>query len=149
MIWVACILPVLIVAAKVAIDYRQWLKKRNTVTGKSYTNHWLEWVIMAAASSPSVIIFGVKSSVDWMGSETLNLVAQFAIPAAMIAFFIWLFFDGLYNVFRGFGWWYTGSGESTAANTDKALRKLPLWLHIVIKVGGLAGAIILYTSNLK
>lgn len=149
MIWLAIILPCITVAAKVAIDYRQWLKKRNTVTSKSYTRHGLEWVIMAILCSPAIIIFGNRASVDWLGSETANLAAQYLIPAIMIALFIWLFFDGLYNKLRGFGWWYTGSGEKTAANTDKFLKGMPLWLHVAIKVGGLLAAVISYTLTVK
>ena len=76
--------------------------------------------------------------------EVLYTAAAFAIPAAMIALFIWLFFDGLYNKVRGFNWWFTGSNDPDDAKTDNFLQRLKLWQHVVIKIGGLALFVTLY-----
>lgn len=137
----AILIPILVLAAKLAYDYRQWLKHRNQVNTRSITNHSLEWVIMAAVCAYPVYWFTVHSSLPW------PLAALDS--AAMISLFIWLFFDGLYNKLRGFNWWFTGSGESTAANTDKFLKRLPVWLQAVVKVGGVVATAVIYIINYK
>lgn len=144
MIAIAIILPVLTVVIKVILNYKMWKK------GKP-VNHLIEWLIMAAVNIPAIIILGGMASVNWFEfegfwfkSEWLNQVIEYLIPSAMIAFFIWLFFDGVYNLKRGFYWWFTGGGGKGAAKTDNFLQTIPLWLHIVIKFGWLAGFIFLY-----
>jgi hypothetical protein len=62
----------------------------------------------------------------------------------MMAFFIWLFFDGLYNKIRGFNWWFTGSNDADDAKTDNFLQGLKLWQHVAIKVGGVVVTVTLY-----
>lgn len=64
------------------------------------------------------------------------------IPFA--GFLYWLLFDGLYNVFRGFGWWFTGSDDKDDANTDNFLQHLSKWQHITLKIAGLIGSLLLY-----
>ncbi len=142
MIAIAIIIPVIIVLIKVMLNYEDWTNVRPI-------NHPKEWRVMALCSLPAVVIFGIKSSLFLMPSqylilEVLYTAAAFAIPALMIAMFIWLFFDGFYNKVRGFNWWFTGSDDADDAGTDNFLQGLKLWQHVVIKVGGLALFITLY-----
>jgi len=129
MIWIAIILPIIVLVTKLVLNYRLWLKHKAV-------KHSKEWFIMAAGCIPSIIIFTMQSKLIWLAAGPLS--------ALMIAFFIWLFFDGLYNKLRGFGWWFTGSDDADDANTDNLLQQLPLWLHILLKVGGLALFITVY-----
>jgi hypothetical protein len=142
MIAIAIIIPFIIVAIKVMLNYEDFINVRPI-------NHSKEWRIMALCSLPAVVIFAIKSSLFLMPSEYLILkvlytAAAFAIPGLMIAFFIWLFFDGPYNKVRGFNWWFTGSNDPDDARTDNFLQQLKLWQHIVIKIGGLALFVTLY-----
>ncbi len=61
----------------------------------------------------------------------------------MCAIFIWVLFDGLYNLFRGYHWWYTGSVDADDATTDKLLRKYGTAAH-VIKYAAFVATIIFY-----
>lgn len=132
----AIILSIIILAVKVVYDYYTWLEKRNGINNKSITAHFKEWVLMAIASIPSIILLCKESGLDWYLSAPL--------AGLMIAFFIWLFFDGLYNKLRGFGWWYNGSDEEDDAGTDKFLKSIPTWLQGVLKIGGLVLFITIY-----
>lgn len=54
-------------------------------------------------------------------------------------------FDGFYNIFRGFGWFFTGSEDGAGdARTDNFFQAIPLWGNIVIKIGGSLVTIIFY-----
>jgi len=129
MIAIAIIIPIFLLIIKLVNDYRLWLDSKPV-------NHSKEWKILVACCIPSIILFTLKSNLDW----------YFAIPLSglMIAFFIWLFFDGIYNVLRGFNWWFTGSDDADDAKSDNFLQSLKLWQHIAIKIGGLALLITIY-----
>lgn len=127
--------PVIVGVVKILVNYKTWLRKRNLVNTKSMINHTKEWFIMAACSLPGIVILGANSNNFWIGA---------AVAAGMFASFLWIFFDGGFNVIRGFPFFYTGSGEKTAANTDKFLKRLKLWQHILLKFGLLALFITLY-----
>jgi len=129
MLTTAIILPIIIVAVKLLLNYQLWEK------GKP-VKHTKEWWIMAVGCVPSIVLFTKLSPVIWY------IVAP--VSAAMIAFFIWLFFDGLYNVIRKFNWWFPGSNDADDAKTDNFLQRLKLWQHVAIKVGGLILFITLY-----
>jgi hypothetical protein len=120
----------------VAIDLKQWYKKRNSINTKSIIDHTKEWLIMALLSAPSGVIFTFESKLIWWKASPLS--------SLMIMFFLWVFVDGFFNVFRKKNFFFTGSGESTGANTDKFLKHLPTWLQVIIKVGGMITFITLY-----
>ncbi len=132
MIWIAIAIPILCLVAKLVYDYRLWLRHKNV-------NHKKEWLIVALACVPSILIFTMESTLTW----------YFAAPVAgiMDAFFIWLFFDGIYNKLRGYGWWFTGSDDQDDATTDNILQRLKLWQHILIKTLPLAGSILFLISS--
>lgn len=132
MIYLAAAIPVIVIIVKLVLNIKAWHARKPV-------KHFIEWLIMAAACVPSIIIFTNESSLaTWLAA---------GVSAGMIAFFIWLFFDGFYNVLRGYGWFFTGSDDKDDAKTDDLLQRLPLWLHIVIKIGTLIALLTVYILN--
>lgn len=139
---------IFITAIKLTVDYNKWCDRKPI-------NHKLEWKIVVLASLIPAIYFGMANT--GFSSELQILLAikhiqfwfSFIASGPMMAFFIWFFFDGLYNKFRGYDWWFTGSDDPDDAKTDDFLQKLSLWQHVAIKVVGLAIGIILYILTLK
>lgn len=130
--WLIVVADLLIVPIlKVLFDIKQWRKKINNTSmpDKSIIRHGLEWMIVAVFSAPAIIILSMKLKMDWRLSALLSSV--------IVMLYLWLVIDAGFNKMRGFKFWYTGSGEKTAANTDKFLKQLPLWLHVLIKLVGL------------
>lgn len=127
--------PVIVGVVKIILNYKIMLKKRDMVLNKSMIQHVKEWFIMGAFCLPGIVILGANSNNFWVGA---------ALTAGMFCFFLWIFVDGGLNKMRGYDFFYTGSGEKTAANTDKFLKRLKLWQHIVLKFGLLALFITLY-----
>ncbi len=74
---------------------------------------------MAAASIPAIFFFTKASDLD--------LIFSIPISGLMIAFFIWLLFDGIYNLIRGFNWWFTGSDDADDAEADNFLQGLKMY----------------------
>jgi len=134
MITTAIIIVVLIMFVKLVYDYHLWLDKEPV-------NHRREWLMTAICSTPSIFVFTKESGLMWYYSIPLS--------AAMIALFIWLFFDGLYNVSRGYNYWFTGSNDPDDAKTDNFLQGLTLWQHITVKTVPLILLIFIYVLNLK
>jgi hypothetical protein len=130
-----------LITIKVAYDYRQWLKNRNKVLKKSMIAHAKEFVLMALCSSPSIYLFTKQSAFVWWFAALLS--------ACMCAWIIWNLFDGVFNIIRGFGWFFTGSGEDSAANTDKLLKHFKPWEIWAVKLIPLAFFIYHYFNNLK
>jgi hypothetical protein len=133
MLAIAIILPVIIVILKAFLNYHNWLHNKPV-------KHTKEWVIMALCSVPSVYGFTQASALPW----------YFAAPisALMVAWFIWLMFDGLYNILREYNWWFTGSDDADDAATDNFIQQLDLWQHVVVKIGGNAIFITTYILTL-
>jgi hypothetical protein len=110
------------IAAKLFYDYRLWLRKKPV-------NHSLEWVLMVLANSYPIYLFTEASTLHWIYGAILS--------GAMVAFFIWVVFDGLYNLVRGYHFFFTGTNDSNDAKMDNFLQSLSLWQHVAVKVGGL------------
>lgn len=67
---------------------------------------------------------------------------------AMVGINFMNLFDGLYNLFRGYGWFFTGSEDGAGdAITDNFFQSIPLWAHVLIKIGGSALTILLYKKH--
>lgn len=131
MILIAILIPIVTLIVKLVTNYKKWLHSPIIKV-----KHSKEWLIMAACNIPAIIIFTINSSLIWYWAALLS--------GLMIAFFIWLFFDGIYNLLRGYGIFFTGSDDKDDATTDNFLQAIPLWLHVFIKVGGLALFTLLY-----
>jgi len=134
MILIAIAIPVIVLVWKLYTNFQKWKKHIEP-------KHFKEWCIMAIACAPSILIFGHMLSLKWYYSYT--------IPAVFLCFFLWIFFDGLYNKMRNYGWWFTGSDDPEDAKTDNFLQSIPLWLHITIKLIGFLGGLVLYIYFLK
>lgn len=123
----------LVLAAKLAYDLRLWYNREIKATSKKTVIHWKEWIVMAAACSPS--IYYLKKFIH------LHWALATIIAGAMCALWLWSWFDGLYNKFRGFNWFYTGSVDKDDPSTDKFLRKVGIAGQIIIKYCGFATAV--------
>jgi len=134
MITIAIIIVLFITFVKLIYDYYLWLDNKPV-------NHRKEWLIVAISSTPSIFVFAKESDLIWCYSIPLS--------AVMIALFIWLFFDGLYNVLRGYNYWFTGSNDPDDAKMDNLLQGLKLWQHITVKTVPLILLIFIYVLNLK
>jgi len=129
MIWIAAISFVAVLAWDVLTDYRKWLKGHGVAHAKEA---WIRCLLLI----PAIVLFTIAHK----GNSWTSLLYS----VAMCFFVFWTLFDGLYNVLRGFGWWFTGSDDEEDADTDNFLQSIPKWLHILIKLGGCAGGIFLY-----
>lgn len=78
---------------------------------------------------------------------SFSLWGMIATTAAMF-FWYWTLFDGLYNICRGFEWFFAGSDDPDDAGTDNFLQWVgPTW-HRIIKVGGILLSTIGYLLTL-
>lgn len=120
MITAGVLLFIAVLAWDIVTDYHKWLK------GK-VVNHTKEWWLRAALLFPAVGSFAAALPIHWLKGCILS--------AAMIAFAWWLLFDGIYNLLRGFGWWFNGSKD--AANDgwlDSLLMQMEDWQEALLKI---------------
>ena len=129
MIAIGIIIPVLTLIVKLFDNYKKWLKHISP-------KHSKEWWIMVVVNIPSIVVFTMESKLIWYFAAPLS--------GAMIAFFLWLFFDGIYNLLRKYNFWFTGSDDKDDPKSDNFLQSIPVWLQAVIKIGGLALFLTLY-----
>ncbi len=118
---------VIILIVKLMYDYKLWLKHKPV-------NHLLEWLLMAAFSIPSIILFSNESS--------LPLFWAYPLSASMCAAFLWFFFNGLYNTIRGYNWWFTGNDGGSF--TDKILKIIGPFAQKILEVMLLLATITFY-----
>lgn len=136
MITVAIILLIVALAYKIIHDYKWWLKERHIYHKKE----WWRWLITAATCSPSIVLFTLSSPLIWYIALPLS--------CGMCAGFIWLFFDGIYNLLRRENFFYTGTDDKEDAVPDDFLQALPLWANILVKTIPLGILIYLYINTL-
>ena len=125
----AIILIIIIVILKLWYDIYKW-KQHIQI------KHTKEWFIVAGASLYSIYILG--------NHLTVPKLLGCSLSALLIAFFIWVFFNGLYNTTRGQNWWFLGDNTKYSSKIDKFLRKFPLWARQTIEIGLLIISITLY-----
>lgn len=126
---VAILLFVAVLIWDVITDYRKWLKSKAVDHKKE---SWLRIILLL----PSMIFFIIAHS--------QNTWWVFVDVWAMTGFVFWFLFDGIYNKLRGFNWWFTGSDDADDAGTDNFLQTIPHWLHVTIKVLGMAASVTIY-----
>lgn len=131
----------LVLAAKLWYDIRLWRRKEIEGISTKTVIHWKEWILMAAGAVPSIWNFAVHINLQWYYA--------WLIAGWCCAFYLWTMFDGLYNIFRGFVWSFTGSVDKDDSQTDKFLRRFPVWLQQAVKWVPFVGLIILFISNFK
>ena len=118
-----------VLAWDVASDYTKWLKHRAVIHGKEA---WVRAILLA----PSCYYMSTDLPLQWYWGLSISAFAE--------ASMWWLLFDGLYNVFRGYNWWFTGSVDPDDASTDTFLRKLKKWQHIALKFALIATSLAAY-----
>ena len=123
-----------VIALKLITNYRKWLRKRPV-------NHGLEWVVMAALSAYPIYVFTVKHSLPFYISGPLS--------AIMVMGFIWFWFDGLYNVIRGYNWWFTGTDDADDAKSDKLLKSMPFAAQAFVKFSALLLPTLIYVLTYR
>ena len=126
---VAIAIILILIAIKLMYDYRLWLKH-------IAVNHTIEWWIMVLCCVYSIYILSSHISLKWYLSIPLS--------AMIISDFIWFFFNGIYNILRGYGWWFTGSGGPNGSKTDAFLKTLKTWQQKVLEIVPLIILIIIY-----
>jgi hypothetical protein len=87
---------------------------------------------------PAALLFSWKQNKAWL---------VFTVSVFMIGSFYWLFFDGLYNSFRGFSWWFNGSVDPDDSLLDRILMKMEDWQEALLKIGLFASSIFLYIKS--
>ncbi len=133
---IAIVLLLIVLGAKVYGDVRLWMNERHIDHKKE---KW-RWWVLALSCSPSIVLFTLASDFFWYIAAPVS--------AAMCALFIWLMFDGLYNIARRENWWYTGTDDKEDAITDNFLQAMPLVIHILIKTVPLGLLIYFYIKGL-
>lgn len=134
MIITGVILFIVAIAIDLFTDYRLWLKHRDVAHQKGAA-------IRLAALAPCGVCFTIAH--PW------TLVPAAIITVAMIGCVYWLFFDGIYNKLRGFGWWFNGSPEGKTDDSlfDKFLRVLTDSAESFLKITGAAGCTLVYVLS--
>ena len=110
---------------------------RRWKAGKDIKHKW-QPVKRAAMLSPAIVLLTCASPAVW----------YFSLGAAllMVALAWWLLFDGIYNIRRGFNWWFNGSPEGKTDDSflDKILRRIPDRAEKWLKIGALVVTVFFY-----
>ena len=104
-------------------------------------NHALEWAIMAVLCAYSIYKFTVNHSLPFYTSGPLS--------AIMVMGFIWFWFDGLYNVIRGYNWGFTGTDDPDDAKSDKLLKSMPFAAQVFVKFSDLLLPTLIYVLTYR
>lgn len=115
-----------------ATDYQKWLQTRGVFHSKE---GWLRAGLLIPAGVCLMAFRDQQHVFQWW--VTIEIVF-------LLGSWYWLLFDGIYNILRGFIFWFTGSDDKDDAKTDNFLQSLPLWGHITVKLAGVAASTILY-----
>lgn len=135
------VIPIILFYAILGYKVRDNFEKWKIDTPVNHSKEWKWYAIILSLTSGAFLI--------WLSDAPL--VVSIPVSLLMIAFWFWFLFDGAYNLLRkGYaedeGWklakgqydfWYTGSNDKDDAVTDNFLQRLPLWAHILIKIGGI------------
>ena len=122
MLLVAILTSIIPLIGKLLVDYKKWLAQKPV-------NHIKEfWIVIMCYVLPGILW------IDWLDT---NRWYAYPVVILMIGFLFWFLFDGLYNILRGFGWWFTGSDDKGDAKTDDLIQGLKPWQHKALKIGGM------------
>jgi len=132
---VSTLLFLLILAAKLWYDIKQWKKKVPI-------NHKIEIIIVGIVCIPIAILMAKHSAANFV----------FALPLSVIvmACFWWPVFDIAYNLIRREKPFFTGSEDGKDdAKFDNFLQGLKLWQHVGIKALCLVLSLYIYLKILN
>lgn len=136
MIFFATIYFLIVTIGFILWDYRLWLKHKDV-------KHKTEWWVKAGLLTPAIAA---------LASNT-NLYPLLSVPlcSGILAFTFWFLFDGFYNLFRGFNFWFNGSPDLKQDDSlfDKFLRNLLPWQDAVVKLLPLSVMIYLYCKTIQ
>lgn len=116
---VGFILLALAIAFNVWYDYRLWLKEKRRPHKKG-------WRLKAVTSIPAIVTLFWVGGYDWYYDGGLSVLMS-------MSWFL-LLFDGLYNVVRGFEFFFLGSNDKDDASTDNFFQSIPMWAGVAIKL---------------
>ena len=132
------ILAFILLAAAIAFnvwyDLRLYFKEKRRPHKKG-------WRLKASTAIPSLVLLFWVSEYKWY------YAAGFSVFMAMSWFL--LLFDGFYNAFRGFGFFYRGTNDTDDAKTDNFFQSIPMWAGIAIKILLFVGSTYLYIMGLN
>lgn len=122
------------IAFNVWYDLRIYFKEKRRPHKKG-------WRLKASTSIPALLILFWVSGFKWY------YAAGFSVFMAMSWFL--LCFDGFYNIFRGYNFFFRGSEDGKAdAKTDNFFQSIPMWAGIAIKIILFAGSTFIYIKGL-
>lgn len=131
---VAVFLFLIVLVICLAIDYHKWLGHQNI-------NHAIRFLYRIAFLLPTAAGLTIQADNDWYK----------VLPVVYVMLgFAWVnLFDGIYNVLRGYGWYFNGSrDEQHDSKFDRFWMALPNWLEAVLKIGGFSAALFTYIKML-
>lgn len=103
-------------------------------------NHTRGALIRTLGLIPSLVFFIMAKGVERERILWIGLIALI-----MMGFNYLNLFDGFYNLCRGYSWFFTGSEDGAGdAKTDNFFQAIPIWLTVIVKIGGSIGSIYLY-----
>lgn len=114
-------------------DLRKWNANKTT---KHIPEYWMRIALLIV---PTVILASRLAADWWLG---------LFVTLAMFGSIYWMFFDGLYNVFRRYRWTFEGSKDKDESIWDDFVRWLGKTWTIVLKVLLVAGSITSYIKIL-
>lgn len=109
-----------------AIHLAYDLKKRVNI------NHKIESRFRLIGLIPATILISIP--ISW---------SAVAVPLIVMSVY-WFLFDGLFNIFRKYNWWFTGTNDPDDAATDNFLQKLTLTQHCLVKIGAIILSLLAY-----
>lgn len=106
-------------------------------------NHTRGLILRCIGILPCLICFVIAS-------DNQKIFLMSFVVLAMVGINYMNLFDGFYNIFRGHGWFFTGSEDGAGdAKTDNFLQAIPLWAQVLFKIGGSISMIFIYIKLKK
>lgn len=112
-------------------DYKDWKREKPI----NHSNQGFKRIMQL---TPAVGLLTVPIYFQYPGFWVTILMTALAalLSFAMICFWYWLLFDGLYANKRRFNFWHLGSDGPEDGRLDNFLQSLTRAQHIAVKVGG-------------
>lgn len=122
--------------AHLYFDFNRWKQHRPIDHSKKWRT-----VLWVALLVPSIYFFTAAHSGSWLWVLANVLLMEF---------FIYVFlYDGLYNSWRHFDWWFTGSDDGNQdAVTDSFWRSIGKGWTQMIKISGMIVTTVVYIVTL-
>lgn len=142
MVWVilASLLFILLLFWNVDRHYMLWKEAQKWPSAEKRVpiNHANEFKVRLVAFAPVVLMFcaAVKINIDDALIDLLFRLFILVASAGMVAFAFWFLFNGMFNKKRNQDWFFKGTVDLNESNTDNFLRNKPVFVVILIQLGG-------------